>query len=285
MAVSLMCPVRIALSIGLLAAVAHIACGGEDQLIDSGLVEFAYRAEADDGATIQPVAATRRAARQRLPDATCDGKFEIGLNGAEGNSRTMNLVIGLDAKRVRGPATTTIDIDYLYSKDEAETTKNRLLSTTRYEHEIPSCQGGWFLNNWFEHDMLEEFRTRIGLHSGVFATLLKDASCELKGSAGLGATKDFEGMNTDWKPELYLGAEWERRINDRQTVYVRSTFLPDFADFGSFLLRTKAGWDFSLNQAETWKLSLTIFDRYDSTPSGTDRKNNIDYWASLAYSF
>jgi hypothetical protein len=53
----------------------------------------------------------------------------------------------------------------------------------------------------------------------------------------------------------------------------------------SFRLRVKAGWDLALNAKETWKLSLSMFDRYDSTPSGSDRKNDIDYWASFAWSF
>ena len=66
---------------------------------------------------------------------------------------------------------------------------------------------------------------------------------------------------------------------------MRSIFLPDVGDFGSFRLRIKAGWDFALNKEETLKLSLSMFDRYDSTPSGSDRKNDVDYWASLVWDF
>ena len=213
-----------------------------------------------------------------------DSDLEIGLNGAEGNSRNVNLVLGYDAKREQGRTTTTLDIDYLYSKDEVETTKNRLYSLTRVEYDTPNSDWGWFFDNWFEHDPLEDFRSRLGLHVGRFVTLLETDDCVFKGLVGVGSTKEFEGDDTDWTPELYLGSALEKSINDRQDVYVRYIFAPDIGDFGSFRFRLKAGWDFALNEEKNLKLSLSAFDRYDSTPSGTDRRNDIDYWASLVWS-
>jgi hypothetical protein len=283
----------IACTIGLLAVVSHIAGADDNPLIS--ISNLAFEADGDVEPTTQPVSYQRcTTCRQDNCRSACgetclarrwDGKFEVGLNGAEGNSRNVNMVIGFDAKRERCRETTTIDIDYLYSKDDVETTKNRLYSLTRYEYDVPNSNGGLFFDNWFEHDALEDFRARIGFHAGWFETLMKTKDCELKGLVGVGTTKEFEGDDTDWKPELYLGTAWEREINDRQDVYVRAIFLPDFTDFSSFRLRIKAGWDFALNEAESWKLSLSMFDRYDSTPSGSDRKNDVDYWASLAYSF
>ena len=117
------------------------------------------------------------------------------------------------------------------------------------------------------------------------ATLLKTDDCEFQGLVGIGSTKEFEGDDTDWKPELYFGSNLEKSINDRQNIYVRSILLPDLGDFTSFRLRVRAGWDVALNEKETWKLSISMFDRYDSTPSGSDRKNDIDYWASLIWTF
>ena len=102
---------------------------------------------------------------------------------------------------------------------------------------------------------------------------------------GIGTSKEFEGNDTDWTPELYLGSSLEKSINDRQDLYVRFILLPDVGNFGSYRSRVKAGWECALNQKKNFKLSLSLFDRYDSTPSGTDRHNDIDYWASLVWSF
>lgn len=90
---------------------------------------------------------------------------------------------------------------------------------------------------------------------------------------------------TEAVKEFWWTTTLEKAINDRQTLYDRWMFLPDIGDFGSFRFRIKAGWDLAINQEGTWKLSLSMFDRYDSTPSGTDRKNDLDYWASLSWSF
>jgi hypothetical protein len=61
-----------------------------------------------------------------------DNKLEVGLNGAEGNRRNVNLVLGFDAKREQGLSTTTLDVDYLFSKDDVEVTKNRFYSLYRH---------------------------------------------------------------------------------------------------------------------------------------------------------
>ncbi len=40
-----------------------------------------------------------------------------------------------------------------------------------------------------------------------------------------------------------------------------------------------------MNDEKTLLLNLSAFDRYDSLASAGDRKNNIDYWASLIWGF
>ena len=107
----------------------------------------------------------------------------------------------------------------------------------------------------------------------------------MKGLVGLGASKEMKGPNTEWTPELYLGSEVEKKIADRQRLYARSIFLPDIGDFGEFRFRIRAGWEIGLNKSETLKLNVSMFDRYDSTPSADERKNDIDYWASISWSF
>lgn len=223
--------------------------------------------------------------RGRRFGRTCESKLELGLNGAAGNTRNVNLVLGYDAKREQGQTTTTIDIDYLYSKDDVETNKNRFYSLTRFEYDIPNSDWGWFFDQWFEHDALEDFRSRLGFHAGKYATLAETDDCEFKGLLGAGTSKELNGSDTEWKPELYLGTALEKSINDRQDFYVRAILMPDVSHFSSYRIRVKAGWECALNQKKNLKLSLSMFDRYDSTPSGSDRPNDIDYWASFVWSF
>ena len=214
-----------------------------------------------------------------------DGRMEIGLNGAEGNSRNINLVTGFDAKQKVGHDTLTLDVDYLFSRDEIETTKNRFYSLTRWERENPNSNWGTFADGWFEYDELETFKARLGLHVGGVVTLVKTQKCLFKGLVGLGTSKEFEGADTAWRPEGFLGSVWEKTITSRQDFYVRSVLFPDVGNAGEFRLNARAGWEYAMNDEKTVKLGLSAFDRYDSVADPGDQKNNIDYWASLIWDF
>ena len=95
----------------------------------------------------------------------------------------------------------------------------------------------------------------------------------------------MSGTDTDWKPEVFLGSAWEKTITCRQSFYIKSVIYPDIADAGEFRLNARAGWEYALNEEKTFKLSLSAFDRYDSSASPEDQKNNLDYWASLIWAF
>lgn len=214
-----------------------------------------------------------------------EGKFELGLNGADGNSSNLNIVGGFDAKREMGLDTITIDVDYLFSRDGDEVDKDRFYSLTRFEHDIPDSDWGWFFDQWFEYDGLEDFRSRLGLHAGGVVTLVKTDDCLFKGLIGLGTSKEFKGSDQAWKPEVFLGSLWEKTINERQKFYIRSVLYPDIGEVGDFRLNVKAGWECALNEQKDLKLSLSAFDRYDSTPSGGDGRNDVDYWTSIIWEF
>jgi hypothetical protein len=214
-----------------------------------------------------------------------EGKLEIGINGADGNSSNLNIVAGFDAKREMGLDTITIDVDLLFTRDEDEVTKDRFYSLTRFEHDFPDSNWGWFFDQWFEYDGLEDFRSRLGLHLGGIVTLVKTEDCLFKGLIGLGTSKEFKGSDQDWKPEAFLGSVWEKTINERQKFYIRSVIYPEIGEIGDFRLNVKAGWECALNEEKDLKLSLSAFDRYDSTPSGGDGRNDVDYWSSLIWEF
>ena len=75
-----------------------------------------------------------------------------------------------------------------------------------------------FADEGGEHDALEDFRSRLGFHAGKFATLAETDDCVFKGLVGIGTSKEFEGSDTDWTPELYLGSSLEKSINDRPSA-------------------------------------------------------------------
>ena len=213
------------------------------------------------------------------------GRFEVGLNGSEGDNQNLNLVVGFDAKQESGLDTLALDVDYLFSIDDSVVSKNRFYSLTRFERDIPDSPWGWFVDNWFEFDEFEEFKSRLGFHGGLIRTIIDTDKELLKGLIGFGTSRELAGPNQVWRPEAFIGVAWEKDITDEQKCYIKAMCYPDVRAPESFRFLVRAGWECALTEEEDLFLSLSAFNRYDSTPGGDSVKNNLDYWASLIWGF
>lgn len=122
-----------------------------------------------------------------------EGGLDIGLNGAEGNTRDTNFTIGFDAKGEFGLNTLSASLDYFFQRESSAVTKNRVYALGRYERAIPDSAWSWFTDTWFEYDQFEDWRSRIGLHLGASVLLRDTDCCTLKGRLGLGTSRKAEG--------------------------------------------------------------------------------------------
>jgi hypothetical protein len=213
------------------------------------------------------------------------GGFDIGLNGSAGDSRDANAVVGLNGKREVGISTRTIDIDYFFTRDDNEVTKNRLYALGSWERDIVGTPWNWFGDGWYEYDEFEDFKSRIGLHAGA-AVILRETGCsKLKARFGMGTSKELEGFDNEWKPEALLGLNYTRTINERQKFKIRSDYYKDIGSRSSFRLNTRASWELLLDADTGLSFRISAYDRYDNTPSGSDQPNELDYWMSLHWGF
>jgi hypothetical protein len=214
-----------------------------------------------------------------------NSSLNVGLNGATGSSEDINLVVGFNSKRVNGLNTFTTDLDYLFQKEESAVSKNRLYWLSRLERDIPDSDWSRFVDGWYEYDKFEDFESRIGLHFGAAKMLKKTDRCSLKGRFGLGASKKFHGPDTDWKPEILLGTDFEFQVTKRQKLKATVDYYPELTDFSSYRVNTRASWEVLIDEEANLSLVASAFDRYDSTPSPGDSANELDYWLTIQWSF
>jgi hypothetical protein len=223
--------------------------------------------------------------RLRCRSKLWESSLNVGLNGATGSSEDINLVVGFNSKRVNGLNTFTTDLDYLFQKEESAVSKNRLYWLSRFERDIPDSVWSRFVDGWYEYDQFEDFESRIGLHFGAAKMLKKTDRCSLKGRFGLGASKKFHGPDTDWKPEILLGTDFDFQVTKRQKLKATVDYYPELTDFSSYRVNTRASWEVLIDEEANLSLVASAFDRYDSTPSPGDSANELDYWLTIQWSF
>lgn len=217
-------------------------------------------------------------------------QIAIGLNGAAGDTETLDLVSGFDSKRMWGRHSVFTDLDYFYSRANVATTKNRLYSLTRYERAIVGTPYSWFADSWFEYDQFRPYDVRIAFHAGLIRTFIKTDRQTFRMLAGMGAAKTYGGAGeSDLKAEPEFGALYELQINSRQKLYASALYYPELTDPSLFRLNIKGGWEVKVSDTRDIAIRLWFYNRYDNTEltivSPNINPNALDYAASLVYGF
>lgn len=219
------------------------------------------------------------------PPAVWSGRFELGANGASGNSDTTSIYAALGVKREAPLSTFTDDLSYRLATDDGATTTNRFFNRARYERRLAEDgRWSWFAQTSQEVDEFKDYDLRLSGSGGVGYDAIQTERTTLSLYAGAGAAREFGGTDDNLNPFALVGAAYSHRLNGRVSLSAGGEFEPRLDDAGEFRLRGKAALDVDLNESGSLKLSLGVEDEFDSDP-GAAQKNDVYYYASIVYAF
>ena len=95
------------------------------------------------------------------------GSCELGFNGSEGNTETLNFRFGFDAKRKTDLNIIDLDLDYHKKTADNEETANRMFLDSRYE--LLNGDSPWtsFVHQTTEYDEFKAYDVRVSLDTGI----------------------------------------------------------------------------------------------------------------------
>lgn len=213
-----------------------------------------------------------------------EGSFELGLNGAEGNTKTFNLRFGVDAKRKTPQNILTLDLDYHKTDSNYVETANRAFLDSRLEQLYGNSRWTSFVHNTVDYDEFQAFDVRWAADLGLGFRCIKSEPTTLAARFGVGVSHEVGSPDDSYVPEAVFGLDFEHKLTDRQKLTASTEYTPDMAGFNDFRLRTRASWEALIDQQMNLSLKFSVTDRYDSTPNGV-RPNDLDYSAMLLWKF
>ena len=105
--------------------------------------------------------------------------------------------------------------------------------------------------------------------------------------AGAGAVRQIgrDGTESRWVPEALFGTDFTWRLDDRQSIVGSVDYYPRIDNWSQFRVRARVAYQIVLDKATCTTLKLGVQDRYDSNPGGTARRNDLNYYATLGFTF
>lgn len=212
------------------------------------------------------------------------GGGEIGLNGADGNTKLFTLRTGFNAKRKTDTNLLVTDFLYTYATQSDKLTQNQALFNARDEILFPGSRWSLFASTNIEYDDLRAFDFLVGVYGGVGYHVLHTDTTDWRLRAGAGAVRQIGGPQDRWVPEMVFGTDFSHKLDDRQSIITTLDYYPRVDDFGQYRVRARAAYQIILDPPSGTTLRLGIQNRYDSNP-GPARKNDLTYYATLGFTF
>ncbi|MDX2115287.1 MAG: DUF481 domain-containing protein [Planctomycetota bacterium] len=213
------------------------------------------------------------------------GSLAAGVNGSDGNSETFSGRIQFNANRLTDLNETRWDNSYLYATDNGEKSKNRFESVLRHDFLFKDSPWGFFVQGKAEFDEFQDWNWRASLFAGPSYALIKNDSTTLRLRAGAGITREFGGDSNDIVPEALFGFDFNHKFDDKQSLFFNYEYLPSLKNFSDYRMTAKAGYEILLDKKSNLSLRLGVEDRYDSEPGPDSKKNDVEYFALIAWAF
>jgi putative salt-induced outer membrane protein YdiY len=252
-------------------------------------------AETAGGAGAQPEATSAPAVEGEAAEQPDSGFFswdsweksiDIGLTGASGNSENTNFRVQLGAERLTKEMETKIAALYRYSKSDGEETENRFRADIFNDWLPPEgSKIRWWAKGSYEYDEFQSWDQRVTAAAGLGYELIKNDKHTLVGRLGFGGSQTIGGPDEEFRPEAIAGLDYAFKISERQKFEAGTEFLLDVSDTEQWRNNTFARYEAVLDAESGMNFKTGVTNRYDSAPGGDAKKNDLEYFATLGWTF
>lgn len=219
------------------------------------------------------------------PEPRWTGGFELGVNGATGNTEVLNTRVFWNADRRTDTNLFHTDTTYLLGKQQGRTIQNTAIINVRDEILIRNTPWSIYGLGFFDYDELRDYRFILGLYGGAGLLVVDNDKLFLKLRGGAGAIYRTGGPDDRWEPSLNFGWDQRYQFTERSSIISNLDYYPAFADFGDFLLRLRIAYEVTLDPESGFFFRTGIFERYDSRPGPGVKKSDLNYFMSLGFNF
>ena len=216
--------------------------------------------------------------------ANWDGSFEVGINGAEGNSKNFNLRTGFALGRKTDLSEVALNMTYAKaSANRIETQNFGQLNLNLNRLFAEGSPWSVYTNTYLLYDEFRPFDLRLAINSGIGYKWIDTDKTMFRSRFGAGVSREFGGPNNQWTPEANFGLDLNHQLTERQKFSAVVDYFPAWNDFMDYRLVSSLSYELLLDEANNLSLKLSILDNYDSTP-GTSQPNDINYGLLLLWS-
>jgi putative salt-induced outer membrane protein YdiY len=212
--------------------------------------------------------------------------LEVGLNGAEGNSDSLNGRAGLVAAREDDGGRWKLDASWDVGEADGTRTKNRFTAGAHRDFKTKWDRWTFFGDARYDRDQFTEWDQRASISGGAGYALVKRDAFTAALRFGAAGTKEWGSMDDDHvRPEGLLGGDVTWKPAGIHEIGAGSTWYPDLADGPEYRLVSYATWKIRLDEKGAVSLRLGVDHELDTHRAPPFKRQDVRYFALLIVEF
>jgi hypothetical protein len=245
------------------------------------------------------------------PPRNWKAQFEAGVNGAEGNSNTINGIAGFKWEHAIPKKTASFTARYFYSEtgknvpgpdNNLETKESRLTATARRDWIFESNDDlSFFAEARYDRDINTPWDQRATAAAGLAWKFVHDKTKDHEMFLGLrigaAATKEWgneenplteveeRDLNRHVRPEGLLGLEAKIPLSSRSEFTAQSTWYPDLSDLWESRVLSSAGITYKLDEKGSMYIRTGVEHEWDTHREDPFKRQDVRYFALFVLDF
>jgi putative salt-induced outer membrane protein YdiY len=233
------------------------------------------------------------AAARAQEEAAWKSTLALGANFTDGNTESSLYNADLSAERTGDPNEFRTGAMFAYGEKDDDKTEERAKAFAQYNRLVSERTFG-YVNGEAAYDDIANVDYRLIVGPGMGRYFLKSDARTLSAEAGASYIREqikdvitnADGTTasdtaTDDRFVLRVAERYETSLGDASRLWQSAEYLPEFEDFGNYLLNTEIGIDVPINSK--FDLRVSALDQYNSEPPEGSEKNDITVKAALVW--
>lgn len=217
------------------------------------------------------------------PKPEWKSSIQLALDASFGNTDEQSFRFGFKTDRETERMRTRIRAAYYLSLTDGDRTDNEGFASLQNDWLMPESK--WFLwaSGRYDYDQFNEWEHRVAVHGGPGYELINRENFKLNLRGGGGVTREWNREAT--RPELMVGADFDWKISDRQSLNGDTAVYFDMDDTGEFRSLSSLGWSYKFGDNTNMAFSAGLEHEYQSTNTDPEDKNDLRIFAGLQWDF
>jgi putative salt-induced outer membrane protein YdiY len=221
----------------------------------------------------------------RLKEKGRRASVDFSMNSSTGNTDEQTMRFGSHTERTLLDRSLAMDLSLYHKVKEGEVSDNKVTLGGVRDWLYPESVWFCFIQSRLDYDQFESWQKRANAQAGPGYHLIKSDDVTLDARVGLGPRREWGSQNDNLKIEGFVGADFEWKVNEKQTFKLSPYFFPVVGDLDDYRARISGEWRLLFDKDTNLSFLVGTLYEFQSIVDPEKNRGDLRTYLGLLFGF